>query len=384
MPPIRLGVVSTHPAHYHAPLYRELARSEALAPTVLFTDRARCESYRDPDLGELRTGIDRFEGYDWEVVEPRVGGAAGAAAAVARRILAGRFDAVVLTALNQPASWTGLAACRLAGTVPIVKAEGDLLRGRSGPAAALKAALRRAFGAGVACALYSCGPNRDYLVDAGVDPEHLVFVPAAVDAEHLAELARGLDREALRAELGLEGSTVFLFVGRLTARKRPGDLLAAVRRVRESGREGRWVVVGDGPLRAALEQRAGEGVRFTGTLGEAELVRWYEAADVLVVPSAWDPSPKVLNEAMVFGNACLVSDRVGSGRDLVRGGENGFVYRAGDAEALAERTIELADLPAEETRRMGERSREIVSDWTYGRGRRELEDHLTEHHFPSP
>lgn len=382
MDPVRVAVVSTHPAHYHAPFYRELARSEVLAPTVLYTDRARCESYRDPDLGALETGIDRFEGYPWELVEPRLGGAVGAAGAVARRILAGRFDAAVLVALNQAASWAGLAACRFAGVIAIAKGEGDLLRGREGFLAELKGHLRRLFGAGVHRAIYSCSANREYFLDAGVEEDHLIFVPAAVDNDHYTRIRQRLTRPELRRELGVTGEAVFLYVGRLTERKRASDLLEAWKQVEDAGRSRRLVVVGDGPRRSQVERRAAgrDDVTFTGTLAEDELVRWYEAADVLVVPSSWDPSPKVLNEAMNFGNACLASDRVGSALDLVAGGENGFLYRMGAVGELADRIASMTSLPEEELARMGERSREIVADWTFERGRRELEVHLGERH----
>lgn len=378
--PIRLAFVAGQPAHYHAPFYGELARSEVFDLMVFFTDRELCERLHDPDMGALDPGIPRFEGYEWEIVDPPAGNSLVAGVRAAVQILRGDFDVAVLVALNHPASWLGLVASRLAGVVPIVKGEGDLLRGRTGTMAALKARLRRVFGSMVGCAIYSCSTNRDYFLDAGVDEDHLVFVPAAVDNEHYARKRRELPRQALRREHDLEDRVVFLFVGRLTARKRPRDLLEAAGQVDASRQE--VVVVGDGPLRSRLEQRVSDRdhVTFTGTLPGEELVKWYQMADVLVLPSAWDPSPKVLNEAMNFENTCIVSDRVGSAHDLVRDGESGFLYPMGDVDVLADRMAKVAALAAEKRRKMGRLSRQIVADWTFSRGRRELEQHLIDHH----
>jgi glycosyltransferase involved in cell wall biosynthesis len=55
----------------------------------------------------------------------------------------------------------------------------------------------------------------------------------------------------------------------------------------------------------------------------------------LVLPSLFEPFGLVVNEAMLCGLPVAVSDRVGARFDLVRPGENGYVFPAGDVEALA-------------------------------------------------
>jgi glycosyltransferase involved in cell wall biosynthesis len=59
----------------------------------------------------------------------------------------------------------------------------------------------------------------------------------------------------------------------------------------------------------------------------------YAISDLFVLPSSVEPWGLVVNEAMNLGCAVAVSDQVGSGPDLVSS-ENGWVYRAGDVEAL--------------------------------------------------
>ena len=105
-------------------------------------------------------------------------------------------------------------------------------------------------------------------------------------------------------------------------------------------------------------------VRFAGFQGQQAMRRFYDLCDVFVLPSVHEPWGLVVNEAMNLGRPVVVSDQVGSGYDLVRDGENGFVVPAGDASALATAlSVILAD--PERARRMGRRSREIIDGWDF-------------------
>ncbi len=71
-----------------------------------------------------------------------------------------------------------------------------------------------------------------------------------------------------------------------------------------------------------------------------------------------------MNEAMAAGKAVLVSDKVGCAVDLVRSGENGEVFRAGDTTRLTEKLSALtADRDA--LKRMGDASRRIIENWSF-------------------
>jgi glycosyltransferase involved in cell wall biosynthesis len=72
----------------------------------------------------------------------------------------------------------------------------------------------------------------------------------------------------------------------------------------------------------------------------------------------------VLNEGMCFGLPLVASDAVGAAPDLVRAGDNGFIYPVGDVAALAAALRRLLADPALRAR-MGARSREIVAGFSY-------------------
>jgi len=71
----------------------------------------------------------------------------------------------------------------------------------------------------------------------------------------------------------------------------------------------------------------------------------------------------IVNEAMAAGLAVVVSDDVGCADDLVLHGENGYVYPVGNVDALRDSLEKV--LASGEAQRMGQRSREIISSWSY-------------------
>jgi glycosyltransferase involved in cell wall biosynthesis len=142
----------------------------------------------------------------------------------------------------------------------------------------------------------------------------------------------GCGRAELLARFGLDHTRpVIMFCGKLQPHKQPQQLAAAVGRLSEPVTV---LLVGDGelagPVTAMLEP--GQGC-VTGFINQAELPAFYHAADILVMPSEFEPWGLVVNEAMAAGVLPVVSDRVGCGPDLVAG--LGEVYPGGDVEALA-------------------------------------------------
>lgn len=99
-------------------------------------------------------------------------------------------------------------------------------------------------------------------------------------------------------------------------------------------------IIGDGPLRPALEALARNGparkIEFLGQKSPSEAAAEIGAARLLVVPSTWfEGFPLVLREAFAFGTPVAVS-RVGSLPELVKDGAAGLVFEAGNAAALLE------------------------------------------------
>jgi glycosyltransferase involved in cell wall biosynthesis len=204
-----------------------------------------------------------------------------------------------------------------------------------------------------------------------VPDEKLFFCPCAVDNAFWREQAKKLKgaKESLKYKMNIPSeSPVILFVGKFIPRKRPLDLLQAFEGLPSSKLQAWLVFVGDGSLKPALTGYVQEHnlrrVAFAGFKNQSELAPFYAMADVFVLPSEHDPSPKALNEAMNFSLPVVTTDRLGTAPDLVRHGENGFVYPMGNVSALQGFLSEILESP-EVCEEMGECSLEIVSEWSF-------------------
>jgi glycosyltransferase involved in cell wall biosynthesis len=184
--------------------------------------------------------------------------------------------------------------------------------------------------------------NEAYWESLGVPRAKIATATYAVDNEFFRQRAEEVAGESaiLRASWGAsEGHTVFLFAARLVGVKAPDLLLKAFLALAGDPRA-HLVLVGNGPLEGRLraEQEALNlpRVHWAGFVNQRELPAYYRAADVMVLPSRFEPWGLVVNEAMACGTPCIVSDVVGAGGDLVEGQETGRVFRSEDAGHLAE------------------------------------------------
>lgn len=148
-----------------------------------------------------------------------------------------------------------------------------------------------------------------------------------------------------------ERARSFLFVGRLSPEKGILDLVEAYRRYRARSGNNAWnlAIVGDGPLRPEIELM--DGLSMHGFLQPTQVSAIMRSSDVYVMPSRKEAWGVGLHEAMLSGLPVVCSDACGASVELVQDGFNGFVYRAGDIDALADclreitvKTRSLADM----------------------------------------
>jgi glycosyltransferase involved in cell wall biosynthesis len=163
-------------------------------------------------------------------------------------------------------------------------------------------------------------------------------------------------RREARRQMGLrDGAFVVGWVGRMTAVKRTEVVVRALQDLVARNVDAYVVLVGDGPDRDQLERYAHElGVikrcLFLGY--QEDVARFYDAIDVLVLPSINEGTPVSVIEALAARRPA-VATRVGGVPDVVRDGIDGFLVEADDRDALATRLAELAADP-ELRARMGE------------------------------
>jgi colanic acid/amylovoran biosynthesis glycosyltransferase len=176
-------------------------------------------------------------------------------------------------------------------------------------------------------------------------------VELGAHVEDVQVMPMGADLTAIRAAPprahGHTASISLLFVGRLVEKKGLSVLLRALRELDDP--TVKLTVVGDGPLRGALEKEAvGLAVTFVGQLGRDGLAQKYSEHDVAIAPSLVaasgdkDGLPVALIEAMGAGCAVVASDLPGL-NEAVRPGVEGILVEPGAVDPLASALTSLRD-----------------------------------------
>jgi len=220
--------------------------------------------------------------------------------------------------------------------------------------------------------LYIGSRNMLWFRKYGITTSNLYFTPYAVDNDSLAAEAARMrpQKRTIRDSFGIgwDDGPVILFVGRLVPKKQPEFLIDAFKRVREM-KHCTLLIVGSGPLEDMLRLKVADenvpNVHFQGFMNQTEISQAYVAADIFVLPSkeheTWGV---VVNEAMNFQLPIVVSDMVGCAVDLVKHGENGFVFSSDSLDQLVEYLLTLVD-SAELRHIMGLRSSQRIRGFSY-------------------
>lgn len=172
---------------------------------------------------------------------------------------------------------------------------------------------------------------RAEMARAGLRPERLTTIHNAIDVA--AFRAQG----AVPADLGVGAGPVVMAVARFIAEKRLDIFLAAAARVHSQIPTARFVLVGDGPLRPALEAQA----RAAGLDGAATFLGYRRdvaalmaASDLVVLSSDYEGCPMVLMEAQALGKP-VVATRIPGVDEIVEHEATGLLVPPGAPDALA-------------------------------------------------
>ena len=195
-----------------------------------------------------------------------------------------------------------------------------------------------------------CEGLRGEIVARGVPEHRVTVIPNAVDPR---EFTFGNPPDAaLRAKLGLAGARVIGFAGSFYGYEGLDLLVDAFAKLARARPALALLLVGGGPQEQALRAQAaaqglGSRVIFAGRVPHGEVQRYYELIDVLAYPRRSMRLTELVTplkplEAMAQGRMFVASD-VGGHRELVRDGETGFLFKAGDVDALAARIAAVLD-----------------------------------------
>ena len=391
-----IAIISTHPIQYNAPLFRYLAGSAYCSIKVFYTWGQAQGKVHDKDFGiEREWDIDLLSGYDHVFVKNN-------STTPGSHHYKGIINPSLISevASFQPDKiivygWKFNSHLKLLrhfkGKIPLYfRGDSTLLDEPAG--FSLKKSLRKLLLQWVyrqVDFVLSPGTASDaYFFNAGLSVNQIIRAPHAVDNTRFSgtetpDMHSSYEESARswRKELSIpEDSQVFLFAGKFEPKKDPILLIKAFVRIHQHYPNTHLIMVGSGILEEELKKMTSNYLTSPAEGGQAQTPSTsitflpfqnqsimpvvYRLGDVFVLPSkgpgeTWGLA---INEAMACGRAVILSDRCGAAADMIKDNENGFVFKAGDENALYNcmEKIILNDI-----RSMGAKALETAQQFSY-------------------
>jgi glycosyltransferase involved in cell wall biosynthesis len=203
--------------------------------------------------------------------------------------------------------------------------------------------------------------DRGRMIQWGIPARKITTVPNGIELE---DFTGPVVRDELCTALGVSGERpVVIQMGRLRAQKDPLSFVEGAANVLEERPDAQFVLLGDGPLRGAVEER----IRALGLTGSIRLAGWRDdarsllaAADVVTLTSRWEGTPYALLEAMAWSRP-VVATTVNGCPEVIQEGQTGYLVSPGDTSSWADRVLALLSEPTIATA-MGQRGRTRVEE----------------------
>jgi glycosyltransferase involved in cell wall biosynthesis len=211
------------------------------------------------------------------------------------------------------------------------------------------------------CSVFLCQRQWRYWRRRGVLSGRNEVIYNGIDLDAYRDDSSAADRAGVRARLGWSASDYVIGIpALLRVEKNHVQLLEAVRCLRELGIPARALLIGDGELRSAIEQRIADlgldkAAVVTGL--QSDVRPWIAACDVITLCSVTETFSLAALESMAMGRALVLSD-VGGAAEMVVPGSNGLLFPPRDTASYVDRLAALSDPDA--ARRMGANARRIV------------------------
>lgn len=214
----------------------------------------------------------------------------------------------------------------------------------------------------------------------GIDPDRCVVIYNGVDEKKYAPRVQGMPKTSTSNGLPTRSarSLTVCAVGTLWANKNHIELVCAHRKVVDRFPEAQLVIVGDGPERDTISQKAAElgleqNVSLLGELSDVRPV--VQNSDIFVLPSIVETFSNAALEAMAMEKPVILSC-TGGLPEMIEDGVSGFLYETGNTTVLAELIIRLA-CNSMERHRIGAKAREqVMGKFTFTRMASDYRRHL--------
>jgi glycosyltransferase involved in cell wall biosynthesis len=234
----KLAIFMSHPIQYQVSLLRKLARNTEFKTHVYFFWGFGVNATYEADFQrEIKWDIPVLEGYQYSFLRnyslrPSANFWGEINFGVVAEIFRNRYDAILIFGWGIFSNWLAIFAALLSGTRVILHGESPMNQesGKEGLKRVVRSMILRQLFQRISAFLYIGEENRKFYEHFGVSPKRLFFAPYAVDNERYFRESESLiaDKGKLKRKFEIEErEPVILFVGKLSRKKRPLDLLRA-------------------------------------------------------------------------------------------------------------------------------------------------------------
>jgi len=349
---MRLAILVSHPVQYFAPVFRKLNQFEDLEVKVFFGCDHGMHPQKDPNFGVVfKWDCEPTSGYEHEFIShlslSSLEGLSGVRLAYRAFSEINRFkpDRVLIFAYTPAFIMASTFLLKMFGHSLMLRAE---TTDEALPRSPLKDRLRKAFLSFYYrqfSHVFPIGTNsiRHYS-RMGVSEELMTAVNYAIDVDFFQKQVEFWlpQRSSLRSDMGIGlNDHVLLYCGKMFPPKDPLLIPKALDLLKMSEKNRLWfIAVGDGELRPDFERLMNRELAarslFVGFKNQSELGQYYAISDTLLLPSqSGETWGLVVNEALQFGLKVVVSDKVGSSKDLVKDSIRGHCFKSSNVKALS-------------------------------------------------
>jgi glycosyltransferase involved in cell wall biosynthesis len=217
--------------------------------------------------------------------------------------------------------------------------------------------------------------TREWLRKAGCKSE-IIVLSNGVDTKRFSRKKRSI---SLKRKFCPKNEIMLLHVGRMGKEKAVDVLVKAAKTMKQKGMKFVMVMVGKGPALTSLKAMSkqfgiDDCVHFLGFVADKDLPKYYASADVFVTASPVETEGLVMLEAMASGLP-VVGANAGAIPDIIRPGNNGFVFKPNDHKDFVRKVSGLVDV--KERTRMSKNAIKVSKDFSVEKTVKMLEEIYT-------
>ena len=382
MKKFKIAIIAPVPFYYHVPLYKSFGDDSRMELQVIYcsdeTLKGRDVEKMYQAKGSIVDKENLLKGYTYKFLKNysfmpsfmswpfgliNFG--------IWSEIKSNKYDAVILQSWTNLTWWIAFIACLKFKSPVFFMTDSNVLAESSKPI--FKKVIKRILLGGFLFKksrgfLTSGTANELFYEYYGVSKDKLARLRFSWGYNEVLAKAKSFmkNREKIRNSLGIsKNDFVILYVGRFSHEKSPLTILQAYDKVNFKNKK--LFLVGDGPQRSEIENTIKklqlEKVCLVGFKPRNEVFEFYASADVLALPSLAETWGIVINEALCFSLPVIASDQVGAAVDLIKEGENGFIFPVGDYSKLALYIEKIINAPTRERKELSKKSLQIITQW---------------------